>query len=128
MSRRGAWIRLSTRLAIYFRDGFRCVYCRADAADGITLTLDHIVRGSNEPKNLLTACEPCNSARGGKSLSAWYEALREKGIATKPVRLRIHRARHRALNADLGLLASRVLEHVAVERLAMLWPRTRRTK
>jgi len=57
------WIRKSTRLRIYARDGFRCVYCDSRKR----LTLDHIkphVRGgSNAPTNLLTACLSCNSRR-----------------------------------------------------------------
>ena len=62
------WIRPEKRLAIYHRDGFRCVYClRTAAFDEILLSLDHVVRrcdgGSNEASNLVTSCLRCNSSR-----------------------------------------------------------------
>lgn len=69
------WLRRSTRFAIYARDGFRCVHCRAatpKAYDGIGLTVDHIVPrnegGTNEIGNLVTACKKCNSSRQDKRL------------------------------------------------------------
>jgi len=66
------WIRQTTRLAIYLRDGMACVYCGSTVEDGATLTLDHIKPvskgGSNHPTNLVTCCHACNCARGSKSL------------------------------------------------------------
>lgn len=54
------WIQPSTRLAIYHRDGFACVYCGHGAEDGAVLSLDHVLAcelgGSNEPTNLVTSC------------------------------------------------------------------------
>lgn len=127
MSRSG-WIRKSTRLAIYFRDGFRCVYCLADAAAGAEITLDHIdPAGGHDVSNLVTACHACNSTRRNRTPTAWYAVLRARGLDTTAIRQRIHRARRRKVNADLGAFAARILEHVAVGRMAALWPRTRRT-
>lgn len=67
------WIRAEKRFAIYMRDDFRCAYCGADlrkAAPG-QMALDHLIPrckgGSNEASNLVTACKPCNSARGARS-------------------------------------------------------------
>jgi 5-methylcytosine-specific restriction endonuclease McrA len=69
---RGVQIRKDLRLAIYLRDEFHCVYCgknlhRAKQED---VTLDHLTPdskgGSNEPKNLVTACRRCNCSRQDK--------------------------------------------------------------
>ena len=75
------WIRPAKRLAIYLRDGLSCVYCGASVedADGATkiLTLDHVMPrklgGSNEARNLVTACLSCNLAKGDKRLSEWLD-------------------------------------------------------
>lgn len=54
------------RYEILRRDGFRCRYCGARPAER-ELRVDHVVPialgGSNEPSNLATACEPCNSGK-----------------------------------------------------------------
>jgi len=77
------WIRRSTRLAIYHRDGFACVYCRST----LRLTLDHVTPsnrgGRNAPHNLVTACFSCNSARQALTMRSWYRRLREQGVDTK---------------------------------------------
>lgn len=53
----------SVRFEVFKRDGFRCVYCGADPSTG-PLHVDHVEAvangGTNEPDNLVTACEPCN--------------------------------------------------------------------
>jgi 5-methylcytosine-specific restriction endonuclease McrA len=65
----GRWCRVDLRLALYLRDGFRCLYCAKDLrdADPRDITLDHIVPkvdgGSNEPSNLVCACKSCNCSR-----------------------------------------------------------------
>ena len=65
----GTWIRPVSRLAIYLRDGFRCLYCCADlhGADPRDVTLDHLIArvdgGGNTAANLVTACRTCNSSR-----------------------------------------------------------------
>lgn len=62
------WCRDSTRLAVYLRDGLRCLWCHGAGE----LTLDHFLPrsrgGSNAPDNLVTSCKPCNDAR--KALAA----------------------------------------------------------
>lgn len=66
---KGRWIRPGKRLALYLRDGFACCYCGRllkDAAPA-DVTLDHLLPkqagGTNEPRNLVTACRSCNSSR-----------------------------------------------------------------
>ena len=73
------WIRPTTRLALYLRDGMACCYCGATIEDGAMLTVDHVrphsLGGSNETTNLVTACRRCNSARGNRSISDFAEAV-----------------------------------------------------
>ena len=74
------WIRRERRLAIYLRDGLACAYCGASIEeDAATLTLDHILPysqgGSNASKNLVTACQKCNSSRGDRSVADFAQAL-----------------------------------------------------
>jgi hypothetical protein len=77
----GKWITRKRRLAIYLRDGFKCVYCTADLtqASPREITLDHIKPrckgGSHKAKNLLTACVQCNSQRGSNTIEAFLKTL-----------------------------------------------------
>lgn len=89
-ARRGGmgWIRLSTRMAIYHRDGFDCVYCRlvfpVDPL-GYGLTLDHVVPGAgNGPNNLVTACPGCNYGKGDSPLNYALRRAAERALA-KPL-------------------------------------------
>lgn len=54
------------RFEILRRDGHRCRYCGAGAL-AAPLTVDHItplaLGGTDDPDNLATACEPCNSGK-----------------------------------------------------------------
>ena len=72
------WIRRSTRLAIYLRDGESCTWCGSAVEDGASLTLDHIRPysrgGSHHASNLITACAACNTARGARSAAAYAAA------------------------------------------------------
>ncbi|GMV18354.1 MAG: hypothetical protein AMXMBFR56_65780 [Polyangiaceae bacterium] len=100
------WCRPSTRLAIYHRDGFCCVYCGRGAEEGVQLTLDHIVAcelgGTNEASNLVTACLSCNSAKQHKTMRAWFQALRDQGVNTNGLALRVRRHAARKLNREAG--------------------------
>ena len=81
------WIRRSTRLAIYHRDRFLCVYCGIDPIlpdahiplYAERLTLDHVVNdGGHDPSNLVTCCRGCNDSKGKRSLLAWLR----QGVST----------------------------------------------
>lgn len=54
------------RYEILRRDNNACRYCGASAPD-VKLAIDHVIPvalgGSDEPSNLVTACEPCNSGK-----------------------------------------------------------------
>jgi hypothetical protein len=73
------WIRQDKRLAIYLRDGLACAYCGAAVEEGTLLTLDHVRAhsrgGANDERNLVTACQRCNSSRGNRSLTKWARAV-----------------------------------------------------
>jgi 5-methylcytosine-specific restriction endonuclease McrA len=94
----GQWCRADLRLAIYLRDGFRCLYCCADlhSADPRDITLDHLTPkvdgGSNDPSNLVTACRSCNCSRQDKSLKqfAGPETIKDikRHVARKIARYR----------------------------------------
>ena len=69
--------------AIEARDGGVCAYCGRDAAEsGAHLHLDHLtpkaVGGTDDPRNLVSACRRCNSARQDLSLAQWaaYAAVK----------------------------------------------------
>lgn len=56
-----------TRFNLFLRDGFACQYCRS----GEDLTFDHVVPrsrgGRTSWENIVTACAPCNLAKGGRT-------------------------------------------------------------
>ncbi len=85
------------RAKIFERDGFRCVYCgRVLPSD--QLTVDHVQprvkRGDHSMGNLVTACMPCNTAKG--HLAAW-DYLAERPLERDNfLRYAVHAwARHR---------------------------------
>lgn len=101
------WIRLSTRMAIYHRDSFCCVYCGAGAEDhGVGLTLDHLVPcelgGGNSPSNLVTACGHCNSSKQDKTKAAFLASMDAQGIDSKKIGRRIRTLVAKKLNRQEG--------------------------
>jgi hypothetical protein len=58
------------RFEILRRDNHQCRYCGATSGDA-KLTVDHVVPtalgGSDEPANLVTACQPCNAGKAASS-------------------------------------------------------------
>lgn len=61
------------RFEVLKRDGFRCRYCGA-TPDQQVLHIDHIIPvvegGTNDPINLVAACQPCNSGKAHKRLDS----------------------------------------------------------
>ncbi|MER5304607.1 HNH endonuclease [Streptomyces lasiicapitis] len=59
-----------SRTAVLGRWGSRCCYCDASAT-----TLDHVVPlgfgGHDVERNVVPACQPCNSSKGRKTLAEW---------------------------------------------------------
>jgi len=100
------WIRLSKRLAIYHRDSFDCVWCRnvfpIDQL-GYGLTLDHLYsKKDNTPKNLVTCCSHCNSAKKDLTLNEWYKYLARKGYNVEKIKARIQRLTKKPINIQAG--------------------------
>lgn len=60
------WVPLEDRMAIFRRDGFKCLHCGTKKR----LTIDHIIPvalgGPNERSNYQTLCHSCNSRKGIK--------------------------------------------------------------
>lgn len=58
------------RYAVLQRDNHTCRYCGATAPD-VKLQVDHVIPaalgGTDEPSNLVTACEPCNNGKTSTS-------------------------------------------------------------
>lgn len=94
------WIRKTTRLAIYLRDGMACVYCGAGAEDA-DLTLDHVrpcaLGGQNVARNLVTCCKLCNDAKGALSLTLWNPHPDAVARVRRHVRRKLPREQARAL-------------------------------
>lgn len=101
------WIRQEKRLAIYLRDGLACVYCGDAIESGVNLSLDHIKPhskgGSNDAKNLVTACDRCNASRGNRNLKAWTRAVAaylNHGIKSEDIYKNVIRLRRLTLPLD----------------------------
>jgi 5-methylcytosine-specific restriction endonuclease McrA len=60
------------RLTILSRDNHQCAYCHGDAT-----TVDHIIPIKDapdqafNPENCVSACQPCNSAKGSRSAGSF---------------------------------------------------------
>jgi len=67
-----------TRFNVFLRDGFACAYCGAHD----NLTFDHVVprsRGGRTTwENIVTACSPCNLAKGSRLLKESHMDLRRR--------------------------------------------------
>ena len=96
---RGVQMRKETRFGIYLRDRFECQYCSRDLhnARPMDVTLDHLKPrckgGTNDPRNLVTACRRCNCSRKDRS---WREFADGEAIQ------RIKRSRRRVVNRNLA--------------------------
>ena len=81
------WIWRPTRMAIYHRDGDRCLSCNSTEE----LSLDHVrPDGDNSPSNLITLCSSCNSSRGDSDLEDFDPEL--VLIARRQTRIPLDRA------------------------------------
>lgn len=85
--RSSSWIWRRSRLRIYARDGFDCVYCRQvfPLQGSVGLSLDHVIPrllpgGSNDATNLVTACLSCNSSRRELGLAPQQERRARRAI------------------------------------------------
>lgn len=69
------------RWQVYRRDAFTCQYC---GAKDRPLTFDHylaqVYGGPWTVENGLTACRPCNKAKGHKTIAEWEKFRTERGM------------------------------------------------
>ncbi len=72
------------RFEIFKRDGFKCAYCGRSPPD-VLLVVDHVIPvaagGTDDPLNLITACEPCNQGKSDKHLGDTSPPLRDQAAA-----------------------------------------------
>lgn len=65
------------RFEVFRRDNHTCRYCGATAPD-VKLTVDHVtptaLGGTDDPSNLVTACQDCNSGKSSSSPDATHVA------------------------------------------------------
>jgi DNA-directed RNA polymerase subunit RPC12/RpoP len=107
------------RFEIFKRDRFSCQYC-GSVPPHVVLHVDHIHPvvdgGSNDPDNLVTACDACNLGKGPRLLSAVPESL-----AAKASRIAEAEEQLRGFQEIMRAKANR-LEHETWEIAEMLWP------
>ena len=70
-----------TRLEVFKRDGFRCMYC-GRTPPTVLLHVDHIIAvsngGSNCKDNLATSCDQCNLGKSNVPLTSVPKSLQER--------------------------------------------------
>ena len=95
--------------AIWHRDGFRCIWCRAMLIQPPDITLDHVIPVSvfvknygaelyYDPTNIVVSCQDCNIIRGDKSVeefAAYVSSVR--GEAEESILSRIEALRNKEL-------------------------------
>lgn len=82
------------RFQILERDGFRCQYCGAKGSD-TELHVDHIhpesKGGTDDPKNLIAACQPCNLGKSDTILRRKQSAIgRLEELGAFPSRMKLY--------------------------------------
>ena len=104
------WIRNSTRVAIYMRDGLACGYCGATIEDEAQLTLDHctprVKGGSNKPDNLITCCHACNSKRQDTPMATFAAAVAKtlgRKITKASIMSHVNNCRKRKLDRKVAM-------------------------
>ena len=80
---RKAYIPAELRWSVFKRDGMRCHYCGSHSL----LTADHKTPeakgGLTNSENLVTACQPCNSAKGTMNYQTFKFSTQIKGLEVK---------------------------------------------
>lgn len=108
----------SLRFQILRRDGHKCRYCGVAAPDA-KLTVDHVIPealgGTDDPSNLVTACDKCN---GGKSATP-PDAAHVAQVADDAIRWA--EALKVAAAKALGVSSARQREHAEFDEIWNDW-------
>lgn len=68
-----------SRGGVLRRDNHTCGYCGKGAAEGLRMTIDHILAqslgGTDSWTNTVAACQPCNSKKANKTMEEWGRPL-----------------------------------------------------
>lgn len=103
------------RFEVFKRDSFKCMYCGAHPPAAV-LHVDHVIAlaagGSDDPDNLVTACDTCNLGKGARDLSVAPQSLADKAaeVAEREEQLRGYQAVLEARRQRLDDEAWRVLD------------------
>lgn len=124
------WIRKEKRLAIYMRDGFRCIYCnRHFERMKDRLQLDHLIPwskgGTNDESNLVTCCKPCNVARGDQTVEEFVHQF-AKGSAKKGQTI-LKRIAEATSRFDLPLLRTEAKDKIEKGQATMIFQQDPKT-
>lgn len=74
------------RFEVFKRDGFKCAYCGRSPPE-VLLHVDHVIPkakgGSDDPTNLVTACQDCNLGKAAVPLSVVAPSLQKQADEAK---------------------------------------------
>ena len=118
MPRKRDHITKGTRFAIFERDGFQCQYCGRLVPD-VILQLDHIIPhsqgGSDDPDNLITACQACNIGKGAKTVTVQREAQKSlDDLTERREQIAAYYQYQKALEDQLDIETQGALDYFAV--------------
>ncbi len=98
----------AVRRRVYARDHHTCQYCGRGEGRGVQLVIDHIYPvargGTNDIRNLITACAACNAAKGARVLgdeAAMRRFERERIIRGRELDREWERAQRRGCSSLL---------------------------
>src|SRR5262249_32748917 len=105
------------RFEVFKRDRFTCQYC-GRKPPAVILTIDHVLAqsrgGPDDPVNLVTACEDCNSGKSDVPLCSVPPTTQEQMQRRQEVREQVEAF-------DAFLAEEREREDDAIETVALRW-------
>jgi hypothetical protein len=106
----------SVRFAIFARDGYARRYCGRQS-DQSPLVIDHVTPvaqgGTNDPENLITACNDCNAGKAAKTPT--------QAAPTEHDRLRLSQERNEQISALESAKAAMAAREEFRQLIVNLW-------